>query len=56
MRADSFQHISNWLSDAKNAAKKDCVICVVGNKNDLSDQRVVKYNDGAKFCQENSKK
>lgn len=53
-RADSFSHIQNWLNDAKNGAKKDCVICVVGNKSDLKDQRVVKYNDGAKFCQDNS--
>jgi len=43
------------LIDAKNGAKKDCVICVVGNKSDLKDQRVVRYNDGAKFCQDNSK-
>jgi hypothetical protein len=43
-----------FLSDAKNAARSECSICVVGNKSDLKDSRVIKYNDGAKFCQENS--
>jgi small GTP-binding protein len=52
---ETFQHIADWLKDAKATAKKDCVICVVGNKSDLRDQRVVKITDGAKFCQENSK-
>lgn len=54
-RADSFQHIPSWLADAKNAARKDCAICLVGNKCDLADQRVITYNEGAKFSQENSK-
>jgi Ras-related protein Rab-2A len=53
LRADSFQHVANWLVDGKSAARKDCSICVVGNKSDLKDTRAVKYNDGAKFCQDN---
>jgi GTPase SAR1 family protein len=43
------------LVDAKNSARSECSICVVGNKSDLKESRVIKYNDGAKFCQENSK-
>jgi hypothetical protein len=53
-RPETFQHVSNWLSDAKSAARSECSICVVGNKSDLKESRVIKYNDGAKFCQENS--
>lgn len=53
-KPESLQHVSGWLADARAAALKDCTICVVGNKNDLKDQRIVQYNDGAKFCQENS--
>jgi hypothetical protein len=43
------------LIDAKNLARSESTICVVGNKADLKDERVVKYTDGAKFCQENGK-
>jgi GTPase SAR1 family protein len=53
-RPETFQHVPNWLNDAKNLARSECSICVVGNKSDLKENRVVKYNDGAKFCQENS--
>lgn len=55
-RPETFQHVPTWLNDAKNSARSECSICVVGNKKDLKDSRVIKYNDGAKFCQENSKK
>jgi GTPase SAR1 family protein len=54
-RPETFQHVPNWLNDAKNLARSGCSICVVGNKSDLKENRLVKYNDGAKFCQENSK-
>ena len=47
--------MTTWLNDAKNSARSECSICVVGNKSDLKDIRMIKYNDGAKFCQENSK-
>jgi hypothetical protein len=56
LRPETFQHVPTWLNDAKNSARSECSICVVGNKKDLKDSRVIKYNDGAKFCQENSKK
>ena len=54
-RPESFQHLPTWLNDAKNSARSECSSCVVGNKSDLKDNRVIKYNDGARFCQENSK-
>lgn len=52
-KIDSFQHVQNWLNDAKGIAKPGCVVGVVGNKSDLKEERVVKYTDGAKFCQDN---
>ena len=55
IRPESFEHIHNWIKDAKSAAKKNCAIVVVGNKTDLKEQRLVKYTDGAKLCQDNSK-
>lgn len=47
--------MNTWLNDAKNAARKECSICLVGNKSDLKDQRTVIYNEAAKFSQNNSK-
>ncbi len=55
IRPETFQHVSNWLNDAKNYAKNETSIVLVGNKSDIKEQRVIKYNDGAKYCQENSK-
>lgn len=54
-RPETFQHVSSWLNDAKNLARNECSICVVGNKSDLKNDRIIKHIDGAKFCQENSK-
>lgn len=44
----------SWLNDAKNLARSECSICLVGNKSDLSNDRKIDYIDGAKFCQENN--
>ena len=56
IRIESFNHVSSWLTDAKNAAKPDCSICLIGNKSDLREQRTVSYMEAAKFSQNNSKK
>lgn len=53
-KPESFRHVPTWLTDVKNTARSECSVCVVGNKSDLTDQRVIKYNDGAKYCQENN--
>lgn len=53
-RTETFNHVNSWLNDAKNAARNDCSICLVGNKSDLKDLRQVSYNEAAKFSQNNS--
>lgn len=50
---DSFLHISNWLNMAKELANPNATIIVVGNKNDLKEERVISFNEASKFCQEN---
>lgn len=50
---DSFNHVINWLNDAKSIAKTNCSICVVGTKCDLKNERQVKFTDGAQLCQDN---
>ena len=53
-KVESFQHIATWLADARNAARSECSVCVVGNKGDLEDQRVVRTEDGKLFSTENN--
>lgn len=53
-KAESFQHIASWLADARNAARSECSVCVVGNKADLEEQRMVRTEDGKLFCTENN--
>ncbi len=47
-------NIPSWLNDAKNLARSECSICVVGNKSDLTSNREVSFIEGSRFCQENN--
>ena len=53
-RIETFNHVQNWFNDAKNLSRKESSFVVVGNKCDLKENRVVKFNDAAKFCQQNN--
>ena len=53
-KAESFQHVPQWLNDAKNSARNECSVCVVGNKSDLEDSRLISLNEGSKYCLENN--
>ena len=35
-------------------ANENCIVCLIGNKCDLKDDRIIKFNDVAKFCQDNN--
>jgi len=50
---ESFEHALSWLTDAKAFARQDVVVICVGNKNDLPDQRQVKFMEAATFAHEN---
>ena len=43
-----------WIKDAKDLARPDICISLIGNKNDLKEERVINYMEAAKFSQENS--
>jgi Ras-related protein Rab-4B len=34
--------------------KENCVVCVIGNKCDLNDERCIRFNEGARFSQDNN--
>ena len=34
--------------------KENCVVCVIGNKSDLNEERCIRFNEGARFSQDNN--
>ncbi|KAM9953633.1 hypothetical protein ACTFIR_008719 [Dictyostelium discoideum] len=50
---ESYNHITNWLSDVKSLASPDVTIILVGNKADLTEQREVTFLEASRIAQEN---
>ena len=53
---NSFQKLNFWLDDLKNKSDDldNIFICLVGNKTDLNEKRVVSYEEANKFAEENN--
>lgn len=49
-RRDSFEHVSNWLQEARANADPELVITLVGNKCDKVAERQVSYEEGHGFA------
>ena len=49
---ESFNNLSLWLKDLTNINFDEVIFCIVGNKIDLSDKRVVEKEEGEKFGEE----
>ena len=52
-RRDTYVHLIKWLSELKENAPKDITIILIGNKNDLENERQVSYEEGESFAKEN---
>nr|CAB3265378.1 ras-related protein Rab-4B [Phallusia mammillata] len=50
---ESFNSLSNWLTDAKTLASPNIVIILCGNKKDLDAEREVTFLEASRFAQEN---
>ncbi|TNV73895.1 hypothetical protein FGO68_gene6971 [Halteria grandinella] len=50
---DSFNHVQQWLTEARQFSRQEATFMIVGNKKDLVSQRVVEMTEGAKFALEN---
>ena len=48
----SFTAIDHWLKDLKTNSNPDVKIFLVGNKNDLEDQRKVSIEEAKKLCED----
>jgi Ras-related protein Rab-14 len=52
-RRSTYNHLSSWLTDAKNLTNPNTVIFLIGNKSDLEAQRDVTYEEAKAFADEN---
>ena len=49
---ESFEHIDNWLKEIKVNSNPDAKIFLIGNKNDLEEERKVSYQEGKDYADE----
>lgn len=49
---ESYNAITNWLTDVRTLASPNIVIILCGNKKDLDDQRQVTFDEAERFAQE----
>jgi len=52
-RRTTYNHLTSWLTDARNLTNPNTVIMLIGNKKDLSAQRDVTYEEASAFAEEN---
>jgi len=53
LRVETFTHVRNWLEEVKTNGNPHMEILLVGNKNDLEEERTVSYEEGEKMALEN---
>ena len=50
---ESFQKLKFWLEELNSNAPRDVIFCILGNKADLTADRVVKFEDAKAFAEDN---
>ena len=50
---NSFNKVKNWLKEINSNAPRDIVICLLGNKADITDDRNVAYEDAKSLAEDN---
>ena len=51
-KKETFDNIENWIADLRNSADKKATIILVGNKNDLEEERKVRKDIGESKAKE----
>ncbi|ROT60664.1 hypothetical protein C7M84_021806 [Penaeus vannamei] len=51
-RRETFNHLTQWLEDARQHSNSNMVIMLIGNKSDLESRREVKREEGEAFARE----
>lgn len=52
-KRSTFEQCKQFMTEIRQIAEPDCVIFLVGNKNDLQDQREVEMDEAKRFATEN---
>lgn len=52
---ETYNALTNWLTDARTLASPNIVIILCGNKKDLDADREVTFLEASRFAQENGK-
>ncbi len=47
---ESFEHLNSWLIEIEKNGNKNVYKLLIGNKNDLEDQRVITKDEGEEFA------
>lgn len=50
---ETYNSLTNWLTDARTLASPNIVIILIGNKKDLDSDREVTFLEASRFAQEN---
>lgn len=51
-RRVTYNHLTSWLTDARNLTNPNTVIMLIGNKKDAEEQRDVTYEEASQFAEE----
>ena len=51
---ESFDSMPNWIQQVLDVKNSDVVFVLIGNKNDLENERKVTFEEGKKFAEENN--
>ena len=49
----SFDNIQDWINEVRNQVSNKVLLVLVGNKIDLEKERIVNYDEGKKFAEDN---
>mmetsp|Transcript_27131 Transcript_27131/g.68148 ORF Transcript_27131/g.68148 Transcript_27131/m.68148 type:complete len:217 (-) Transcript_27131:45-695(-) len=52
-RRQTYNHLTSWLTDARNLTNPNTVIMLIGNKKDMEQSRDVSYEEASSFANEN---
>ena len=52
-RRNTFENVENWMNDLRKCSDKKVTIILLGNKNDLENEREVKTEEGEMFAKNN---
>ena len=51
---ESFESVKEWVKELNDASPKTILICLVGNKIDLEEMRVISTNEGKEYAEQNN--